>query len=84
MNLQSRFDAGYRKLGAGALGFCTFSFYLVILFFVSLLLYMGFSLVVNRGYSLLRCVWASLCGGFSCCRAQALRHVGFSSGGAQA
>ena len=37
----------------------------------------------SGGYS--HCtVWASLCGGFSCCRALALGHMGFSSCGAWA
>ena len=37
----------------------------------------------SGGYS--HCtVWASLCGGFSCCRALALGHTGFSSCGAWA
>ena len=40
---------------------------------------LGFSLVeVSRGYSSYS-VWASHCGGFSCCRARALERVQFSS-----
>ena len=43
---------------------------------------MGFSLVAARGGAPLRCsAWASHCGGFSCCRARAVRRVGFSSCG---
>ena len=43
---------------------------------------MDFSLVVrNRGFSLAVAVWASHCGGFSCCRAQAPGCTGFSNCG---
>ena len=41
----------------------------------------GFSLDAGEG-AILHCgVWASHCGGFSCCRAQALGRAGFSSCG---
>ena len=43
------------------------------------LLCVGFSLVEVRGGNALVVLWgASLCCGFSCCRAQALGPVGFS------
>ena len=41
---------------------------------------LGFSLVVvTRGLFSSRSAWASNCDGFSCCRAQTLGHVDFSS-----
>ena len=42
----------------------------------------GISLVAaSRGCSIICRVWASHCGGFSCCRAQALGQMDFSSSG---
>ena len=41
-------------------------------------------IAASRGYCWLRCVQVSRCGGFSCCRAQALGTAGFSSCGTQA
>ena len=44
----------------------------------------GLSLVASSGATLHRDAWVSHCGVFSCCGAQALGHVGFSSCGAWA
>ena len=44
----------------------------------------AFSSCGERGLLLGRSVWAFHCGAFSCCRAQATGHVGFSSCGPQA
>ena len=41
-------------------------------------------IAASRGYCWLRCVQVSRCGGFSCCRTQALGTTGFSSCGTQA
>ena len=57
--------------------------YLFIFGCVGSLLLGGLSLVraSRRGYSLVAVAWASHCSGFSCCQAQALGHMGFSSCG---
>ena len=58
-------------------------YYLFIFGCVGSLLLGGLSLVraSRRGYSLVAVAWASHCSGFSCCQAQALGHMGFSSCG---
>ena len=53
-------------------------------YYVSLLLFRLFSSCSNWGLLSSWAVWASHCGGFSCCRAWALGHVGLRSCGAQA
>ena len=65
-----------------------FKFYFINLFIFSSvgssLLRGLFSSFSEQGLLSSRCPWTSLCGGFPCCRAQALGHTGFSSCGTRA